>query len=93
MKKVRLRKRDISYIRYSTLLFQLEIGLNDGTEYILQYSDVNKGYIIYEEIYRWLFNHNPTEISSIRVNYKYKKSRGYTLNLQNTKNFKIHSPS
>lgn len=93
MKKVRLRKRDISYIRFSNLLFQLEIGLSDSTEYIIRYKDINKGLIEYSKIYEWLFNHKPINNTSIRVEYKYKKSRGYSLKIDESTSLKIKSPN
>ena len=93
MKKVRLRKKDISFIRYSTVRRQLEIGLNSDIVYILVYSNVNIGYFIYRDIYMWLFNTLPTENPSIRINYKYKKSRGYSLNLLKADKYEIKSPS
>lgn len=89
MKKVRLRKKDISYIRYSTLMFKLEIGLNNGLVYILEYDNVNKGFYIYSDIYKWLFNLLPVNPPSIRIDYKYKKTRGYALNLEKAKSYTI----
>lgn len=93
MKKVRLRKKDISYIRYSTLRRQLEIGLNSEIVYILIYPNVNTGYFIYRDIYMWLFNTSPTGNPSIRIDYKYKKSRGYRLNLEKSQKYEIKSPN
>lgn len=79
MRRVRLKKKDIKEIHWC-LNNDIVITLNDGTEYVLHMKSYNLAGRKWDELKDWLYN-MPSDPYSRRFYYKYKKQRGFVIDV------------